>query len=51
MALDGSEVVVSHDTVIPSVSVFQQGNIEIIAMVRETGLPQVFCVCSVAQSC
>ena len=46
MVLDGSEVVVSHDTVIPSVSVFQQGNVEIIAMVRETGLPQVFCMCA-----
>ena len=46
MVLDGSEVVVSHDAIIPSVSVLQQGNMEIRAMVRETGPPQAFCVCT-----
>ena len=45
MVLDGSEFVVSHDAITPSVSVFQQGSMEIIAMVRETGQPQAFCVC------
>ena len=46
MVLDGSEYVVSHDAITPSVSVFQQGSMEIIAMVRETGQPQAFCVCT-----
>ena len=46
MVLDGSEYVVSHDAITPSVSVFQQGSMEIIAMVRETGQPQAFCVCA-----
>ena len=46
MVLDGSEFVVSHDAITPSVSVFQQGSMEIIAMVRETGQPQAFCVCA-----
>ena len=42
MILDGSEVVVDHGTISSYVGIFQPGNMEIIAIVGETGPPQAF---------